>query len=227
MVSVTLVTRPSSQLSAVLRRNAARLRLALNVISLNRLREVRLAPNYLILDLTTVTVRAALPERVWAGTTVFVLPPGGTVATVWLPWLRRPQTEVIFVGSEPGGPFAPVLRLLANSADVRRRAVVNAVMQASAVLQGFEHETAAVLATPWRIRRPRDLAAACGSPLPVLRARVKDAGLRRVEHLITLIRWLASQHLTTYDGMAPGHARVALGIDDASNFRRQCARALG
>ena len=134
MVSVTLVTRPSSQLSAVLRRSAAHLRLALKVISLNRLREVRLTPDYLILDLTTVTARAALPERVAAGTTVFVLPADGAVATALLPWLRRPQTEVIVVGSEPGGRFAPVLRLLANSADVRRRAVVHAVMEASTVL---------------------------------------------------------------------------------------------
>jgi len=51
--------------------------------------------------------------------------------------------------------------------------------------------------------------------------------VRRVEHFITLIRWIAFDYLTKNQGMAPREARAVLGITDVSNFKRQCARIQG
>lgn len=70
----------------------------------------------------------------------------------------------------------------------------------------------------------RDLAFRAGIQRSVLRAQCARIGLQRVEHFITLVRWLAFEFLTGTREMSAGRARVVVGISDPSNFRRQLGR---
>jgi hypothetical protein len=63
-------------------------------------------------------------------------------------------------------------------------------------LGGLEEVVETLLSDPWGIRSPSDLAAALGTSVQELQARCTHLGLRRLEHLITLIRWLGFEHLT-------------------------------
>ncbi|HLB38658.1 MAG TPA: hypothetical protein VJL31_18970 [Gemmatimonadales bacterium] len=57
-----------------------------------------------------------------------------------------------------------------------------------------------------------------------LRDRCHELGLKRIEHLITLVRWLAFELLVSAEGMPPKRARIVVGITDRANFRRQLGR---
>ena len=83
---------------------------------------------------------------------------------------------------------------------------------------------ATVLGHPWRIRDPVDLARTAGVLPESLRIRCEGLHLKRAEHFIILVRWLAFELLTNVERMSARRARLVVGISDPSNFRRQLRR---
>lgn len=103
--------------------------------------------------------------------------------------------------------------------------LVEAVLLSAPMLAPLRELVATVLAHPWRIRRPRDLAIVSRCTRGELKRRCADAGLTRVEHLVSLVRWLGFDHLVKVRHMAPWRARLIVGVPDRSNLLRQVARA--
>lgn len=78
---------------------------------------------------------------------------------------------------------------------------------------------------PWHIRRPRDLAAACGHSVRTVRRQVGRVGFLRVEHFLTCVRHVALEQLATCLQLSLPAARRLVGIADRANARRQLRRA--
>ena len=100
------------------------------------------------------------------------------------------------------------------------------VLAGGAVFRALEPLVEAVCSQPWRIRHPRDLAAAVEVPLTWLRRICCDAGFNRVEHFIVCVRVVAYEQLVVTGRMARSAARRRVGFDDPSNMRRHFSRAL-
>ena len=83
----------------------------------------------------------------------------------------------------------------------------------------------AVLERPWEIRRPRDLFEHIGLPAAEIREVCRRVGVRRIEHLITLARWLAFEYLINQERLTHRRALYLVGVSDRSNFERQKRRA--
>lgn len=82
-----------------------------------------------------------------------------------------------------------------------------------------------ILAYPWEIRRARDLARLSSHTLEILKRRCGQLGMARVEHMITITRWVAYAYLTIDRELPKWRARLLVGIANASNFKRQLERA--
>ena len=91
-------------------------------------------------------------------------------------------------------------------------------------LQEVEPLVATVVARPWQVRRPLDLAYWSGASRAQLRLACLAAGFARVEHFILYVRWLAYSCLRRTSGVASWRVRLAVGVGDESNFRRQVGR---
>jgi len=78
---------------------------------------------------------------------------------------------------------------------------------------------------PWQIRRPRDLAAACGHSVRTVRRQVAQVGFLRVEHFLTCVRHVALEQLAAHLHLPLPAARRIVGIADRANARRQLRRA--
>ena len=84
----------------------------------------------------------------------------------------------------------------------------------------------AVLFERDRISRPRDLARTLTLKQNALLKFCRRAGFDRTEHLITMIRQYAWNHLRNDEEVKSMRIDQMLGIRDRSNFRRQLRRAL-
>jgi hypothetical protein len=157
---------------------------------------------------------------------VLLVDPQGAITFPWLEFARSDAVESVLgilpQGPEPYAPLATVLARLDGRLSQERLATL--VLARNPQLAGVEDLVRPVLAYPWSLRRPRDLAASLRTPEPVLLRRCEAVGLTRVEHLLTLVRWLGFQVLITEEGLAIRRARLIVGISDPSNFRRQLRR---
>jgi membrane fusion protein, multidrug efflux system len=99
------------------------------------------------------------------------------------------------------------------------------VLAAEPVLAGFAPLVRAICCRPREMRRPADLAAAVDMTRAAVRRSLSPLGFRRVEHFITMVRYIAFEQLTSKRRVPIGVARRLTGIIDPSNLRRQLARA--
>lgn len=98
------------------------------------------------------------------------------------------------------------------------------LLEKEPVLESVSFVIATLLSHPWQVRHPRDLVAITDTSRYALKARSRAAGFRRVEHLLLHVRWRALGYLRTEKHMPSWRARLLVGIDDTSNFRRQLER---
>lgn len=145
----------------------------------------------------------------------------------WFAFHKSAQVELVTVG--PGrdaasqGTLAAILSRLAGLHAPSR--IAASVIASEPRLVGLEDLVVAIVSQPWQVRDPADLARAAGCVESSVRERCKLIGLKRTEHFVTLIRWLAFQIMTGKERMSVPRARRLLGISDPSNFRRQLSRA--
>ncbi|HXF95254.1 MAG TPA: efflux RND transporter periplasmic adaptor subunit [Gemmatimonadales bacterium] len=99
------------------------------------------------------------------------------------------------------------------------------VLAKEPLLRALKPLVRAVCTEPRDIRRPRDLARACGLPLVALKKRVAEFGFSRVEQFIVCIRLIAYEQAVAQHRLHANIARRLVGIRDPSNFRRQLGRA--
>ncbi len=102
--------------------------------------------------------------------------------------------------------------------------VAELVVKQNPRLRDLEDLVGTVLRFSWQVRKPSDLAFRASIQHSILQARCISLGLKRVEHFITLVRWLAFGILTSIERMSARRARLVVGISDPSNFRRQLRR---
>lgn len=148
-----------------------------------------------------------------------------SIPVAWVEFAILGSVELLTIEPNSLKPFAPVAAAVER---LRGRApppqVAGEVVMRNPCLRDLEDLVSTVLSFPWQIRQPRDLAFRAGIQRSVLRAQCARIGLQRVEHFITLVRWLAFEFLTGTREMSAGRARVVVGISDPSNFRRQLGR---
>ena len=159
-------------------------------------------------------------------TYIVVIAQGQSIPVEWVGFLRQPAVEVITVGNGAsalryGGISSIVARHRGDHASAR---AVELLLSKEEWLVSYADLVKVILAAPWTIRDPCDLARATGTPELVLRKRCEAAGFRRVEHFITLVRRLGLEALVGVDHMRASRARMVVGISDPSNFRRQLRR---
>jgi hypothetical protein len=104
-------------------------------------------------------------------------------------------------------------------------AIASLVLQREPALASLDTLVRLVCERPWQIRRPRDLAAACGHSVRTVRRRVAKVGFLRVEHFLTCVRHVALEQLSTCLHLTLPQARRLVGIADRANARRQLRRA--
>jgi hypothetical protein len=107
----------------------------------------------------------------------------------------------------------------------RRRVVEGVIERHPSTFAGLEDLIEVLLNDPWGIRKPQDLATTLGIPINVLAVRCRHLGLKRLEHVLTLVRWLAFEQLIGPMGLDVKTALRLVGMRDRSNFRRQWRRA--
>jgi len=143
----------------------------------------------------------------------------------WLEFAASCPVRVVGIQRDSPDPFAPLLSAL--ELINRRRStgqLAELLVDRHPSLRRAEDIVQVILGQPWRIRRPSDLAFCSHVSESTLRDRCHELGLKRIEHLITLVRWLAFELLVSAEGMPPKRARIVVGITDRANFRRQLGR---
>ena len=144
----------------------------------------------------------------------------------WLEFLRRPDVQLVQAGHDADSCFNRLALLLRPRVAGHQETLIGAVVAGNRELLGrLEREVRAILSDPWGVRTPGDLAACVGTSVEFLGQRCARLGLRRVEHLLTLVRWLAFEHLVSRLGFKTRTALACVGMRDRSNFRRQWRRA--
>jgi len=149
-----------------------------------------------------------------------------SVPAGWLEVARQPNVQLLL--TSPGDKMdearlrSTVLQVLERSVE---RAVAGALRRCGHRFETFQDLVRAVVADPWGIRRPRDLARVLGVSLPALRHMCEPLGLGRTDHVLTYIRWCAYEYLTVECHMSSARALEAVDVRDRSNFRRQVRRA--
>jgi hypothetical protein len=104
-------------------------------------------------------------------------------------------------------------------------AIASLVLQREPALASLATLVHLVCERPWQIRRPRDLAAACGHSVRTVRRQVARVGFLRVEHFLTCVRHVALEQLSACLHLTLPQARRLVGIADRANARRQLRRA--
>jgi hypothetical protein len=94
-------------------------------------------------------------------------------------------------------------------------------------LSEFEQVVRVILRDPWTVRTPDQLARSIGITPHELTAQLRGShpSVKRIEHVITLVRWLAFEHLIGPMHLASKRALSFIGVPDRSNLRRQWRRA--
>lgn len=143
----------------------------------------------------------------------------------WVEFARSESVRLIGFAPDSPDPFAPIGILLERmNCRLSPQRLAQGIAWMEPRLRGLEDLAQALLARPWRTRRPADLAHWAQVTEAELNRRCKAVGLTRVEHFMTLARGLAFEFLTQSEGLLPGRARFLAGISDPSNFRRQRSR---
>jgi hypothetical protein len=149
-----------------------------------------------------------------------------TVPVGWLDYVAARRVETITTAGGTPTAYSKLAAMLRLRVERRRRGLVPAVVRRLPPpvdkLADLVHH---LLRDPWAVRRPRDIAVAAGISYRELKQRCADAGLERTEHLITVVRWLAFEHLTNEEHLDRQRALDAVGVGDRSNFRKQVQRA--
>ncbi len=157
---------------------------------------------------------------------VLLLDDTQAVPASWLDYVASRRVETMTTGGAGPTAYSKLAAMLRLRVERRRRGLVRAVVQRlpppADKLADF---VPYLLRDPWAVRRPRDVAEAAGISCRELKQRCVDAGLERAEHLITVVRWLAFEHLTTEERLDRQRALDAVGVGDRSNFRKQVRRA--
>lgn len=148
------------------------------------------------------------------------------VALPWVNFLRSDSARLLTLRDGEPEPLARFVSLLERYADgINPTQVVRAVLQLVPQLGGAEDLVQVILEHPWDVRRPRDLRTYACCREATVRRHCDSLGLKRSEHLITLVRAAALEYLTAGGRMTAHRARLLVGIADPSNFRRQARRA--
>jgi hypothetical protein len=151
----------------------------------------------------------------------------GPINGGWIKSGERARAKFVFCGGDDSREcLAPAIAAIARhlegpaTTDIVRAIVTRSprLIPASAIVR-------AICEDVWRIRRPCDLANACGVPRQQLLDAAADIGFKRVEHLTTAVRQLMRTSLRTDFGTPGRLAWSMAGVRDTSNHRRQLARA--
>ncbi len=148
------------------------------------------------------------------------------VPAAWLAVAHEPRVELLLASS---GDSIDEARLRGTVARVlehaRERVVAGVLRRCRSLFQERESVVRALVADPWGIRLPRDLARALGVSLAELKHTCLPTQLSRPQHVLTLVRWCAYEFLTLEAHLSPVRALEAVGVRDRSDFRRQLRRA--
>jgi hypothetical protein len=172
----------------------------------------------------TASVGAAILRR-----SNLLLAVGGTpVAPHWLELVgRRGVRTVLACRSKGTYDFRCVVaEVLAWIRGPTGRQVTDLVLTAAPGFRALPHLVDAVCTDPWRVRRPRDLAATAGISLDRIRRDCYAAGFERVDHFMMCVRAVAYEQLVVVARMPHAAARTRVGFTDASNMHRHVVRAL-
>jgi AraC-like DNA-binding protein len=143
-----------------------------------------------------------------------------SVQPAWLEVVQHPRVRVV------SSPTALVADLLDRLRGLAGTSIAELVLEHEPGLQRLGGYVRAICSHPWRIRRPRDLAALAGDSLRQLKWRCQAEGFTRVEHFIVCVRAVALAQLRACRGLTTAAARALVGFQDPSNMRRHLGRAL-
>lgn len=184
----------------------------------------------LVLDLTgaMATVRPPATRMLRNGQVILAVGQDDAIPASWLDVVREPSVRVMRVRPHSEAIHPRVAEALRTSLSGLRKELSRAVLlQLGSRLPDLEAAVQAIIDDPWGIRKPAELASAMSLSLDDLERRMASGAtpVRRVEHAITLVRWLAFEHLTGQLGVRGKRALSMVGIRDRSNLRRQWRRA--
>jgi hypothetical protein len=95
------------------------------------------------------------------------------------------------------------------------------VERGGAMLEGLEDVVLAILTDPSKIRTPHDVAKAMAVTTGAVSERCAHLSFRRLEDVITAIRWLAFEHLINDGALRASTALRMVGMDDQSRFQHE------
>jgi len=187
------------------------------------------AGNVVVVDLleTAPPIRSSQVDELARSASVLLVSGPGHIDGDWLQVLAQSRAHLIYCdGSARRGGFGPVLTAIGQRlGQLPREALAREIVAKQPSLLPLEDMVAVVCGDPWGIRRPRDLARACQTPLRAVVRRCRSAGFRRAEYVITAARSWLCEVLVGEHNAARRSANLLAGISDASNLRRQVARA--
>lgn len=192
-------------------------------------RDLAAIGNVLLLDLTHLPTAircedvAVLTGRIL---TLALAGPGSLDAR-WLDLVVRHRVELVTHERNDGRErYASAALAIARHLDLPDSAgLAEEILTRLPLLRPLSDLVALICAEPWRFRRPRDLAVRCGGSLASVVRRCRGEGFIRAEHFLTMTRIELCDVLVQQHGRRRWLAQLLAGVTDASNLRRQAARA--
>ena len=181
----------------------------------------------IVVDFANLPSQASAHEAlIWAqGDAFWALVGSRPLMPEWIPVLRHSGVHVISISQATLDIRELSMALREVVCRTGCDSLVDLVLRAEPFLKRLEPAVHAILANPWTLRRPRDLASYLEMGFADLRSLCRSVGFRRVEHLLIAVRMIAFEQLVARAGTTVRIAREAVGIDDPSNARKQLNRA--
>lgn len=178
----------------------------------------------MLTDLTQPEVLASTPGIQSTAYHVVLVEPSQLLPLRWVEFVRRPRVHLVTLMPQQPDPFTRLFALLdARFASLTHGEIASRILEGMPRLLPMETTVRIVVAASWDIRTPADLTRNTGVPHRSLRDNCRQLGLKRIEHLITVVRENGIRFLVSR-GLSVRRAQCVMGVSDPSNFRRQTER---
>lgn len=180
----------------------------------------------LIIDLTRKRLAVAPPPSIPTNVVVgLILQLHQLVSVSWARFLGDHEVSILRLRPGPDR-LLDVRRWLARvTCKIPPNQIIDALIHNHPELARCHGLIGALLKNPWGVRHGSDLVSEVGCSAESVKILTKTLGLNRIEHLMTVLRFLTFEHLVMECRMTIKEARRFVGIRDVSNFRRQLRRS--